>query len=535
MKNFTKVFLKQNKPKFLFVNPPYERLQGLNIQSISLGLLQIATVLHRNGYHAKVYDADTSFSDSLLEYSTKNRANTHENFISNLYHEKHEVWAELRQIIKDENPDIIGVSVLTPAYNSVLKVISIVKQMRPDCTILVGGPHITITGQEMMMRNNNIDFAFSGEAEESILSFAKAYEDQGHFHNIKGLIFRNAHSIINNGPSARIEDLDSLPIPDRKLMVFSGRYSNARLAGMISSRGCPYSCQFCASVPMWGRKVLCRSAQNLLEEIDYLVKDYSITSFYFWDDTFAMNKNLVREFCEGIVRKYGKHRFRWALLTHIKTLDENVLSMLRNAGCHQLKVGVESGSDRILESIEKGIRTEDVRKAFRLIRKKCFLIHTFFMAGFPYETQEDLRKTIDFIKEIKPDSSNLCTFTPYPGTKLYNYAVEHNLLKKDLDYKIYEKIGHHSKMGYFASLIPRETYLKLLNEILEITTYFSNKMTLRKLKVKIDSYRPARLKYFKMRDIREKLKRLKNKLLRSMKKQKPYEEVFSAGKFVNSL
>lgn len=472
--------MRSKKPRFLFINPPYERLKGFAVQSVPLGLLYVATVLTENGYEAKVYDADTSFTHRFLRYSNVNRARSHVHYLDGLQDANHEVWHELIRIIEQEDPDIVGVSIMTPTYGSSQKVISITRQQQPSCTILVGGPHVTICGKEIMT-NKDIDFAFSGEAEESIVSFAKAFETDKDFANTRGIIFRQGDAVVDNGISDRIDDLDALPIPNRDLLIFCERYDPDKLAGMIASRGCPYKCQFCASGPLWGRKVRLRSPRNVLKEIDDLVRKYSITAFNFWDDTFTTSKRSVTRFCEGLVQRYGEKRFRWMCLTNIRTLDEDVLRALKRAGCWRIDIGVESGSDRILEEIEKGITTDQVRRIAKLIKDNGFSLHTFFMIGIPYETEEDVRRTIEFMQELRPDSVNLCTFTPYPGTRLYDYVIEHDLLERDLDYKIFDRIGHHSDIGFFTHHISRERYVELLGEALDVSTRLTNRITLKKL------------------------------------------------------
>jgi len=472
--------MRSKKPKFLFISPPYERLMGFAVQSVPLGLLYVATVLTENGYEAKVYDAETSFTYRFLRYSSVNRARSHVHYLDGLQDANHEVWHELIRIIEQEDPDIVGVSIMTPTYRASQKVVSITRQQRPSCTILVGGPHVTICGKEIMT-NKDIDFAFSGEAEESIVSFAKAFETDKDFANIRGIIFRQGGAVVDNGISDRIDDLDALPIPNKDLLIFRERYDPNKLAGMIASRGCPYKCQFCAVGPLWGQKVRLRSPGNVLKEIDDLVEKYRITGFDFWDDTFTASKRSVVQFCEGLVQRYGEKRFRWSCITSLRALDENVLRALKRAGCWRIRMGVESGSDRVLEKVEKGITTAQVRRAAKLVKENGFALHTYFMIGFPYETEEDIRKTIDFMQEIKPDTVNLCTFTPYPGTKLYDYVIKHNLLERDPDYRIFDEIGHHSEMGYFAHHIPRERYLELLSETLDVSTRLTDRITLKKI------------------------------------------------------
>lgn len=181
-----------------------------------------------------------------------------------------------------------------------------------------------------------------------------------------------------------------------------------------------------------------------------------------------------------MVNSYGENYFSWICLSHVNTIDENILFWLRKAGCDQIDLGVESGSDRILKLIHKGINTKKVENAVALAKKYKFWVHTFFMIGLPYETREDMRQTINFIKKIMPDSINLCTFTPYPGTELYDYCIDKGLLKHDDSYSIFKYIGHHSRYNYFLQNVNKEDYLEILDEMVELTTEISNSFSFRK-------------------------------------------------------
>ncbi len=469
----------------LFINPPYERLKGFSLGSIPNGLLGLATHISKSGYHAVVYDADTNTEDGLLTYNNKNRAESQGQYAKRIDDDTFYVWREISETISRLNPRFVGVSLMTPTLHSGLKIASIAKSL--DKTVLIGGPHVNIVGEKIIGLYRDVDFIFFGESEYTIMYFLKAFPHYEKLKTIKGLAFKRNGDFTFNGYAERIKDLDLLPFPDRGLLIYRERYAKNTLATIIASRGCPFKCDFCASVPIWGRKAVFRSPEHIVAEIKDLHDRYHIKEFKFFDDTFTIVKKNVIEFCRQLTAAYGEKYFSWLCLSHITTLNDEVIYWLKKAGCRQIHLGVETGSEKVVKLIHKGIKLSDVEKAVKLVKKHNLWVHTFFMIGIPYETEQDMDDTIDFIKKIKPDSVNLCTFTPYPGTELYSYCVEKGLLKHDDNYEIFKHIGHHSTENFFLENVSKETYRIKLKEILEVTTAMTNSVTSRKLIYRINT------------------------------------------------
>jgi len=262
----------------------------------------------------------------------------------------------------------------------------------------------------------------------------------------------------------------------------------------LSGRGCPFACTYCASVPIWRRKVRRRSPAKLLQEIEYLSDRYHIRSFEFWDDTFTTSKKDVLEFCRLLQERHENKKFVWKCLTNINCIDEEMLQSMKESGCRSLSIGIESGSDRILKLIKKQITTLRVREAVKLIKAKGFWVNAFFMAGLPQETERDIRQSIDLVKEIEPDTVNLCTFTPYVGTELYDDVVRKGMIPAE-DYSIYDRIGHHSTFNYFSQDIPKERYQVLLQEFLSVANFYTNRKTLRKARLKMQGLTREKVLY----------------------------------------
>jgi len=462
----------------LFIHPPYERLMGFSLRGIPSGVLGLATYINQKGFKSLVYNSDSSLDDGIVDYDNKNRAEMQKSYGERIDDDDYYVWKEIRDTIKMYDPRFVGISVMTPALHGSLKIARIAREL--GRIVLIGGTHVTIV-KEKVLELDSFDFAFFGEGEYSVIEFLNSYPDIEKLRKVKGLGFVNEGKTIYNGFPERIRNLDSLPFPDRKLLVFNERYMKTDLSSIMASRGCPHDCSFCASVPIWGRHAVFRSPKNIIQEIKYLRDNYGIKEFRFYDDTFTAKKTNVINFCKLLVSTFGKKYFTWWCLSRVNTIDEEILYWLKMSGCDRIDLGIESGSDKVLKLMRKGITISQAEKSIKLAKKHKFWVHTFFIIGFPYETLEDIRQTIDFIKKVKPDSVNLCTFTPHPGTELYDYCIEKKLLVHDDGYELYKNIGHHSTNNFFSEHISRNEYRKVLDEMLCLTSDITNCLTMRKL------------------------------------------------------
>lgn len=480
--------------RILLINPPYERLKGLSVESMPLGLLSLATVLAEAGHEVKVYDADTSFEPGRFDYDNLHRAKSQSLYLANLGNDDFAAWREMRALLKEYHPDIAGVTMMSPAHSSCRRVFRIIKETIPAALLVAGGPHVTICKERVLKDNPEIDFAFTGEAEEGFCEFLESLASGRNLGRVKGVLYRDQGQILYTGERDFIRDLDTLPIPRRELLHNEARYRPAKLTQMVTSRGCPFECTFCASVPLWRRKVRRRSPQRLIEEIEYLTARYRIRSFEFWDDTFTTSKKDVLEFCGLLSSRFKRRKPVWKCITNINCLDDEMLGALKAAGCRTINIGIESGSDRVLAEIKKRITTGQAREAVKKLRENGFLINAFFMVGMPQETVEDIRKTISFMKELCPDNVNLCTFTPYVGTELYERAVKGGFLK-DGDFSVYDTVGHHSTYNFFVEGLGRQEYQSLLEEALEVATAISKKKTLRKFILKLRGLTLEKVRY----------------------------------------
>lgn len=465
----------------LFIYPPYERLMGLKPDTFPASIGVIATVLKNAGYKTAIFNAEVGMKSGSADYSytPDGRSSAFTNFKKNL-HGEHKVWDEIENVIKTYQPKILGITSYSPTHSAAVRIAALGKKIC-RCQTVVGGPYPTLLPEEACS-NENIDFVISGEGEYSMLELVNcSLADQGNINEIKGLSYKKNGKCITNPRRERITDLDALPFVDHSLLLYKELHSSESLSTLVASRGCPHQCTFCASVPLWGKKVIFRSADSLLDEIERNYDLFKNKSFTFFDDTFTSSLKRVCEFCDKFIDR-GLHRKikSWKCLSRVNTVNEELIQSLEKANCRKIALGIESGSEKILKSLKKGITKDQVREKVSLIKKSKLMLHLYFMIGSPYETEEDILETAEFIRELTPDTMNLCTFTPYYGTELYDVCVSKGLLPKTHDISIYENIGHHNKENYFCLDIPKERYYELEMMMMELADNICNRTNKKK-------------------------------------------------------
>ncbi len=391
------------KSNVLLLVPPIEvgRDEGNTLPP--LGILYLASSLEKAGFHVNVVDW------RVKDYSMD----------------------DVVSMVKSEMPFLIGISIMTPHVPITLDFAKLVKEECPGVRICLGGPHINGTKGEVLEYTNDVDYLICGEGEETIVELARAIPD-GDVSKIKGLIYRDSRGRIKtNQARPFIEDLDSIPFPDHKLIdlsdysIFSG--SKKRVGSIIMTRGCPFNCAFCDVHTTMGRRLRMRSVANTVDEVGELNKKFGIDEIFIKDSTFTVRRDWVIDFCNEIKKR--KIRIEWLCNTRVDCVDGPLLKTMKEAGCKQIAYGIESGSQKILDNIHKNITLDQVRRAFRLTKKAGITTQGFFMIGNPGETPETVRKTIAFAKELSPDFANFAPTMAYPNTDIYFWAVKTGAIK----------------------------------------------------------------------------------------------------------
>ncbi|MCD6305025.1 MAG: radical SAM protein [Deltaproteobacteria bacterium] len=328
-----------------------------------------------------------------------------------------------------KSPDVIGLSVLHANRWGAIEIARTAKQINPKVTVVFGGVGASFLWEHLLTHFRDIDYCVLGEGEFTFLSLIQAIEggDKGAIETIPGIALRRDGSVVKTGDCPRIQNLDRLPDPAR---WFTFQH-------VTSTRGCPGNCTFCGSPRLWGRKVRFHSPRYFVDQLERL-NQKGVRFFYFSDDTFMLKKDHVIRICKGILER-GLH-IAWAAISHVRYVDEEVLSWMRRAGCTQISYGVESGSEQIRDVLNKNIRTDRIHKAFSLTTRYGILPRAYFIYGCPGETRETIQETIDLIQAIKPLGAIFYILDIFPGTALYDDFIRRTGATDDVWLKRIEDI-----------------------------------------------------------------------------------------------
>lgn len=344
--------------------------------------------------------------------------------------------AYLKQLIQTEHPDVIGISCYTDSRHNTFATANLIKSLRPECKIIIGGAHVTAMGGRILNTAPDVDVLCIGEGERTMVEFCKALESGGDLSKVAGIVYRKDNEIITTPPRHFIENLDEIPFPDYegldihqyRVWVFSFLYGKP-YAQLISARGCPYGCIYCATSNFW-KKCRMRSPDNVLDEVQWLKERYGFKNFNFADDLFTFNKKRTLEICKGMVDRGME--ISWCALSRADHLDRELVQAMSEAGCKGIQFGIESGSDRILAELGKKETVAEYAEAFALCKE--FNIETLMnlIVGSPCENTESLQATKDLILKLKPTFISLSSLRVFPGTALFKRGVKEGLFDEDV-------------------------------------------------------------------------------------------------------
>lgn len=373
-------------------------------------------------------------------------------------------YKELLSQIKAFAPDIVGITAMTLTLIDVLKAAQLIKKFLPQVKIIAGGPHPTIYPEETL-NLGCIDYVVMGEGEKVFLNLVNSLTKGDLFPQIKGLAYKAEDTSIKNfGMAEYILDLDGLPHPARHLTQYKKYYSiltrNRPITTMITSRGCPFNCAFC-NRPHMGSKFRARSADNMISEFIECL-NLGIKEFLIYDDTFTIDRHRVMELCEKIVK--NSLSFPWDIRTRIDTVDEKMLTLLKKAGCVRIHYGVESGCNKVLKELNKGIVVEQAEEVFRKTKEKGISTLAYFMIGCPSETEEDVFETIKLLKRLKADFVHITIFTPFPATELYLRALREKVIERDYWKEFAVSPNRDVKIYYWEKDLSKEKMILLLKK-----------------------------------------------------------------------
>lgn len=339
--------------------------------------------------------------------------------------------SEILTRVREFQPGLVGISASTVAFHRGLEVAQEIKALRPDCPIVLGGPHAS-SNVAHAMSFPEFDFAVVGEGEAPLAELIGVLENGGELASVRSLAYRQAGELVVNPLAPRIADLDSIPIPaydlasDLSLYVPPPcNYKKSPVANIITSRGCPNQCTFCDR-SVFGQSLRLRSAENVAAEIEYLWREHHVREIAFVDDTFTLRPQRIRDIFQVLDRK--GLAFPWTCMSRINTVDEDLLAFMRDRGCWHISFGIESGSEDILRRIKKNISLEQARRVVQWCAKLGIRTKGFFIVGHPGETLETIEQTIRLALDLGLDDVVATINTPIPGSEQYRDAAQYGSL-----------------------------------------------------------------------------------------------------------
>ncbi len=437
--------------KILLISPPWFRLLGGSSPPSPLGLCYIAGVLEEDGFDVRVYNADFKARTGLSQASEMTA--NYDNYLQTLENINHPLWKEVEAVISLQSPDIVGVTVTTAQYGSALNVSKLVKDFNPDIPIVWGGVHPTILPDEVI-KNRHVDIVVRGEGEYTFLDLIQNLEG---LDKVQGITYMRNGNVTHNPNRPLINNLDELPFPARHLILGKGDYLPHAFGNIFATRGCPYNCIFCASSKIWTKKIRYRSPENVVNEIKQIRKNFETYLFSFEDDSFTLNKEFVKAVCKLLIEE--NLDIKWSAETRADLVSDDLIKIMKSAGCEAITIGVESGDEETLKKIKKGITLEQIKLSKKVIKENRIRFSAFFMVGFPWEGEKEINKTILLMKELDPHTAFFSIATPYPGTELYDICSSEGLLPENIDWS---RFFHQSLDMCFTRNLTTEEFQKLI-------------------------------------------------------------------------
>jgi radical SAM superfamily enzyme YgiQ (UPF0313 family) len=440
--------MKKDQQKILLIEPPFYRLfkdtYSLVKYPLSLGYLA-GTIKKETNWDVMAYNADFNPQSEVSKVSYVTSTGF-DNYLDNLKNLSGGVWQEIKSTISKYNPMIVGISAKSPNFASVCIVAKLIKEINKQIIVIVGGPHPSMVGSEVL-GCPDIDICVKGEGEKTIIELLNAIDTQKGFDNIQGIIYKKDGQIFENAPREFIKDLDILCFPHDtapEVLKDYDRYPITAFKSIFASRGCPYNCSFCGSREIWSRKVRLRSPANVIREIKNLQKK-GLRSVHFDDDNFGTNRQDINDLCDALIKRCPG--LKWSCELHVKMVVEQTISIMKEAGCYSIQLGIESGNNEMLKETRKNITTEEIFSAGRIIKKHGIDLSAFFIVGFLQETEDTLKDTVAVMKKIKCDFLTYSIFTPYPGTEAFDLCKENGLIDNEYDVSLY---NHKSPANCFC-------------------------------------------------------------------------------------
>ncbi len=331
------------------------------------------------------------------------------------------LFKKLRQKIENKHPGIVGVSSCTESFPNALRVARIAKEVYPEINTILGGPHVTFFPAEALEKPE-VDVIVRNEGEYALLELARTFKaGSGALDEIRGINFRKNGKVVSMPDRPFIKNLDELPFPARHLFLLN-LYPYP--GNMITARGCPHGCIFCAASAMSGGKYRIRSPRSVVNELIHMVDQYRLKYFSFVDDTFTVFQDRTARICD-LIDESGLH-IRWSCSSRVDSITEEMLKRMAKSGCDNINFGVESASQEVLDSVRKGITLKQVMNVVRWAVNSGITPVCSFMTPHPDDTEETIKETKKLMHRLLKMGCHISMSltTPFPGTYLFNHSDE---------------------------------------------------------------------------------------------------------------
>jgi len=486
--------------RVMLVFPPSTSIEGWEpMITTPMGIAYLASAVREAGY-------DVACLDTVVEAPRQTSA------VNDVVSRFGLTYEQTMEKIAAWRPDVVGLScIFSNQWPATRELAKRIKAADQDVIVVAGGGHPTFLS-ELCMKDAPLDFIIRGEGEESFVDLLNRIRNSRSYNDVDGLVYRDGDKICVNPKVHLIEDLDSIVFPAHDLLdperyfkiALPMGYSmmNPRSVPVVTSRGCPCLCTFCSSTHLWGRKYRMRSASNVLHELDWLVEKFGIKEIKVQDDNLTVNRKRAVEIFRGMIER--PYRLSWNTPNGIAvwTLDRDILTMMKESGCYEMTMAIESGNQKVLDNlVRKPLKLDKVREINKAARDLGIFRIAYFIVGFPGETKEQIMDTIKFSRELRLELSAIFIYNPLPGSELFEECLKKGYITE----RSFFEIGNQ----YFSSVVDSDEWTAKELETLIRWEYLRNYMAilrspylLGRTYYKAFRYRPSFFRYFLSRTAR---------------------------------